>query len=78
MSWVCAASHSKGITLDCGHRVDMLIDGQLILELKTVEVLLPVHETQLLTYMKLLNSSTGLLINFNVPVLIKGIKRLKL
>ena len=65
----------KGLRLDCGYRIDLLIDQQLIVELKTVEQLLNIDEAQILTYMKLAKVNVGLLINFNVPVLKKGIKR---
>ena len=65
----------KGIKLDCGYRVDVLIQGQLILELKSVDVILGIHQAQLLTYMKLSAIKTGLLINFNVAKLKEGIKR---
>lgn len=65
----------KGVKLDCGYRIDVLVQDTLILELKSVESLLPIHEAQLLTYMKLANIKTGLLINFNVLLLKSGIKR---
>jgi GxxExxY protein len=65
----------KGIHLDCGYRIDVLVDDQLIVELKAVEKLLGIHEAQLLTYMKLANIKVGLLINFNVTLLKDGIKR---
>jgi GxxExxY protein len=65
----------KHIDLDCEYRIDLLIENKLIVELKSVEKILPVHEAQTLTYMKLANVSTGLLINFNVPLLKEGIKR---
>lgn len=65
----------KGLTLDCGYRVDMIVEGRLIVELKSVDSLQPVHEAQLLTYMKLANIGTGLLINFNTGLLKNGIKR---
>jgi GxxExxY protein len=68
----------KGVALDCGYRIDVLVDDLLVLELKAVDTLLPIHEAQLLTYLRLAAKPTGLLINFNVPVLFKGIKRLKL
>ena len=68
----------KSVTLDCGYRLDVVIDDRLVLELKTVERLLPVHEAQLLTYLKLSGIKTGLLLNFNVPVLRNGLKRLVL
>ncbi len=65
----------KGIKLDCGYRIDLLIERQLIIELKVVEKLLPINEAQILTYMKLANISTGLLINFNVELVKDGIRR---
>ncbi|MGH7798542.1 MAG: GxxExxY protein [Candidatus Binatia bacterium] len=65
----------KGTKLDCSYRIDLLIDQQLIIELKCVEQLLKIHEAQILTYMRLAKIGVGLLINFNVPVLKKGIKR---
>lgn len=68
----------KGLSLDCGYRVDLLVDSQLVLELKSVGNLLPIHEAQLLTYMKLANKRTGLLINFNERYLKDGIKRMVL
>jgi GxxExxY protein len=68
----------KGLHLGINYRIDLLVDGCLILELKSVDKLLPVHEAQLLTYMKLAKLDTGLLINFNVPVLKNGLKRMKL
>lgn len=68
----------KGIRLDCGYRIDVLVDSCLILELKSVEEIAPIHKAQLLTYMKLSGIRTGLLINFNVRRLIDGIERFKL
>ena len=65
----------KGVRLDCGYRVDVLVQDELILELKAVEKVLGIHEAQLLTYMKLADVETGLLINFNVGRLKDGIKR---
>jgi GxxExxY protein len=65
----------KGLLLECGYRIDVLIENQLIGELKSVNTLLPIHEAQILTYMKLSNSQTGLLINFNTVRLKNGIKR---
>jgi len=65
----------KQIKLDCGYRVDLLVEDRLIVELKSVEQLLKIHEAQVLTYMKLANVRIGLLINFNVQILKKGIKR---
>ena len=66
----------KGVKLDCGYRLDIVVAEQLIIELKACETLLPIHEAQLLTYLKLTGIKVGLLINFNVPVLKDGIKRL--
>jgi GxxExxY protein len=65
----------KHIDLDCEYRIDLLIENKLIVELKAIEKILPIHEAQLLTYMRLANMKTGLLINFNVPLLKQGIKR---
>ena len=65
----------KGIRLDCGYRVDVLVEKALILELKSVDAVLGIHEAQLLAYMKLAGIKTGLLINFNVQRLKMGIKR---
>ena len=65
----------KDIRLDCGFRIDMLVENQLIVELKSVEAIKPIHEAQLLTYMKLANVKIGLLINFNNTRLKDGIKR---
>jgi GxxExxY protein len=66
----------KGVKLDCAYRMDIVADGQLILELKSCANLEPIHQAQLLTYLKLTGIKVGLLINFNVPILRKGIKRL--
>ena len=68
----------KGLGLDCGYKMDLIVQHEVILELKAVERLLPVHEAQLLTYLKLSGKRVGLLINFNTPVLIRGIKRIVL
>ena len=68
----------KILELDVQYRLDILVENTLLLELKSVDKLLPIHEAQLLTYMKLGKISTGLLINFNVPVLKNGLKRMKL
>ena len=68
----------KGVQLDCGYRIDIIADETLLLELKAVERILPIHEAQLLTYLKPTNLRTGLLLNFNVPVLTSGIKRIRL
>ena len=65
----------KGIQLDCGYRIDLFVEERVIVELKTIDKLSPIHDAQLLTYMKHAKSSVGLLINFNVPVLRNGIRR---
>ena len=65
----------KGTRLNCWYRIDFLVEQQLIVELKSVEQLLKIHEAQILTYMRLTKVHIGLLINFNVPLLKKGIKR---
>lgn len=66
----------KGVKLDCGYRLDLLVARGVVLELKAVERIEPIHEPQLLTYRKLGGWQVGLLINFNVPVLKSGIKRI--
>jgi GxxExxY protein len=65
----------KDVELECGYRMDIVVDGVLIIELKTVEKILPVHDAQLLTYLKLSGLRTALLLNFNVAVLKEGIRR---
>ncbi|HSX11021.1 MAG TPA: GxxExxY protein [Chlamydiales bacterium] len=65
----------KNRKLDCGFRIDFLIENQIILELKSADSILPVHKAQLLTYLHLMHKQVGLLINFNVPVLKEGIRR---
>lgn len=65
----------KGVPLGCVHRIDLIVEGKVIVELKSVEKILPVHEAQLLTYLRLTGKSVGLLINFNVPVLKDGVVR---
>jgi hypothetical protein len=62
--------------LDCGYRLDVVVEEKLVLELKAVDHLLPVHEAQVLTYLKLTGLDVGLLVNFNTPVLRRGIRRL--
>ncbi len=68
----------KGIKLDCGYRIDICVDDDIILELKSVDKILPIHEAQLLTYMKLAQIKIGLLMNFNVKFMRNGIKRMVL
>ena len=65
----------KGIDLDAGYQIDLVYDKRVIVELKAVERVIPVHEAQLLTYMRLTGVRVGLLINFNVPVVKDGIYR---
>jgi GxxExxY protein len=65
----------KGVSVDCKYRLDLLVEGIVVAELKTVERVLPIHEAQLLTYLRLLKKPVGLIINFNVPVLKNGIVR---
>ncbi len=66
----------KGVQLDCAYRLDIVVESLVIVELKCVDRLEPVHEAQLLTYLRLSGLKLGLIINFNVPVLRSGIKRL--
>jgi GxxExxY protein len=65
----------KGADLASNLRVDVLVEGAVVLELKSIGVILPIHEAQLLTYLRLMNCEVGLLINFNVPMLKQGIVR---
>jgi len=66
----------KGLALDCGYRLDLVVDYRLIIEVKAVERLLPVHEAQVITYLRLMRLHLGLLVNFHVPVLRQGLRRL--
>jgi GxxExxY protein len=66
----------KGVKLDCGYKMDLVVADAVILEIKTVDQILPVHTAQLLTYLKLSGKKLGLLLNFNAAILAKGIKRL--
>jgi len=68
----------KGKSLDCAYRIDLLVEGRVIAELKSVEKILPVHEAQLLTYLKLAGIRTGIILNFNAPLLKDGLRRLVL
>ena len=65
----------NAVKLDCGYRLDLLVEGAVVVEIKAVEAIQPIHEAQLLTYLKLGRWKLGLLINFNVPVLKDGIRR---
>jgi GxxExxY protein len=62
----------KGVRLDCGYRLDLIVEDEVILELKCIERVLSVHEAQLLTYLKLKSKRVGLIVNFNVATLIRG------
>ena len=66
----------KGRTLDAGYRIDLLVNSEVIVELKSVQKLEPIHDAQLLTYLKLAGIRHGLLLNFNVAVLKDGIRRM--
>jgi GxxExxY protein len=68
--------HYRGIQLDCGYRLDLLVEGSVIVEIKAIERIEPIHEAQLLSYLKLSKCKVGLLMNFNVRVLRDGIRRL--
>ena len=65
----------KGVELDCGYRIDILVEDSIILELKSVEKLLPVHSAQMITYLKLSNKRLGFLLNFNVSLMKDGLNR---
>jgi GxxExxY protein len=65
----------KGFPLDCGYQIDLIVRDEVVVELKAVERILPIHHAQLLTYLKLAEKPVGLLINFNVPILAQGITR---
>lgn len=65
----------KGLPLHCGYQMDLVVEEQVVVELQSIDQILPVHEAQLLTYMKLARKPVGLLINFNVAVLKNGIVR---
>lgn len=66
----------KDVELDCGYRLDLVVEDKIIIEIKAVEKLLPIHEAQLLSYLRLAHKKVGLLINFHVPVLKNGLKRI--
>lgn len=68
----------KEVKLECGYRVDLLVDGRVVVELKAVEALAPIHEAIVLTYLRLSGCKIGLLVNFHVQALKDGIKRLVL
>ncbi len=66
----------KGVKLDCGYRLDLLVNKAVVIEIKAVRRIEPIHEAQVLTYLRLGGWQVGLLINFNVPVLKSGVKRI--
>jgi GxxExxY protein len=66
----------KGVGLNCGYCLDLIVADKLVLELKAVTRFEPIHEAQLLTYLRLTNTKLGLLLNFNVPLMRDGIKRI--
>jgi GxxExxY protein len=68
----------KGVTLDCGYRIDLLVEQTVIVELQAVQELFAIHEAQILSYLKLSGCPVGLLINFNVRQLTEGIKRFRI
>jgi GxxExxY protein len=65
----------RDVQLDCGYRLDLLVEDSVIVEVKAIEALLPLHQTQLMSYLRLTNCRLGLIINFNVTQLTRGIKR---
>jgi GxxExxY protein len=74
---ICPLTY-KGLSIDEGYRVDFLVENEVILEIKSLETMAAIHDAQVLTYLRLLQRKRGLLLNFNVPVLIAGIKRFTL
>ena len=62
----------KGVKLDCGYRLDLIVENKVILEIKCVEHVLPVHEAQLMTYLKMTGMRVGLILNFNISTLVRG------
>lgn len=67
--------HYKGVTVNCGYRIDLLVEQKIVLELKAVDAIAPIHMAQMITYLKLTNLKLGLILNFNVLSLKDGIKR---
>jgi GxxExxY protein len=65
----------KDLKLECGYRLDFLVSGRIVVEIKSIEAIAPIHESVMLTYLRLSESPVGLLINFNVPILKDGIRR---
>jgi GxxExxY protein len=65
----------RGVRIDCGYRLDLVVEGMVVVEIKAVERMLAIHEAQILTYLKLSGLPIGLLLNFNVPLMREGIRR---
>jgi len=65
----------KGLKLDCGYKIDLIVESEIVVELKSIEKIIPVHEAQLLTYLKISGKRVGVLINFNSALLTQGIIR---
>lgn len=70
--------HYRGVEVECGYRLDLLVEQAVIVEVKAIAQVLPVHEAQILTYLRLSGIEVGLLLNFNVPILKEGIRRFAL
>ncbi len=68
--------HYRGVVVDCGYRIDLLVEKVVVVELKSVEKLIPSHDAQLLSYLKLYGLNVGLLLNFNVKLLVDGLRRI--
>ena len=66
----------KGVQLDCGYKLDLIVNEQIILELKAVERIMPIHEAQLLSYLRMMNLRLGLILNFHTSMMKNGIKRI--
>ena len=66
----------KGVNLDCGYRLDLIVEGAIILEIKAVDKIIPIHEAQLLSYLRMLDKRIGLILNFHSTILKNGIKRI--
>lgn len=65
----------RGLQIECGYRLDLVVEDEVIVEIKAVEKLIPVHDAQILTYLKLTKIPIGLLLNFNVPLMKQGVRR---
>jgi len=68
----------KDVMLDCGYRIDLIVEDQVIVEVKSITAIAPIHEAQLMSYLKLSNCKYGLLINFNVKLLKEGVRRFRI